>query len=114
MISKIFSSSPEYLWPILGAYLDVVREYTADETFIPGPSLRKSRRAAAFSLQAELSAQGVGESKYADFVTWACHKMDLSKPHNMTLYALIKFVPTYLRKPEGSEEWRRSYLEGEL
>ena len=98
-----FPNEPPRYWPILDAYLAYVRMFTRDEEFHPstnlGPAMRQSWNHGARKLYEELRAQKVPESEHAEFVQWACRRLEKSALTNKSPGSLVYAVKDW----EGSK-----------
>ena len=99
MTQTNFPQMPSQHWPILDAYLAYVRMFTRDENFHPrenlGPSMRAAWKSGARDLYEELRAQKVPESEHAEFVQWACRRLEKNALTNKSPGSLVYAVGTW-------------------
>jgi hypothetical protein len=99
MTQTDFPNMPPRYWPILDAYLAYVKVFTGNENFHPrtnlGPSMRAAWKNGARDLYEELRAQSVPESEHAEFVQWACRRLEKNALTNKSPKSLIFLVGTW-------------------
>lgn len=96
MTQTNFPHEPPRYWAILDSYLAYVRMFTRDEEFHPntnlGPSMRAAWKNGARVLYEELRAQQVPESEHAEFVLWACRRLEHNALTNKSPKSLVYLV----------------------
>ena len=94
-----FPHMPPRYWPILDSYLAYVRQFTRDEEFHPntnlGPTMRAAWKNGARDLYEELRAQKVPEREHAEFVQWACRRLEKNVLTNKSPKSLLYLVGTW-------------------
>ena len=99
MTQTNFPHMPPRYWPILDSYLVYVRMFTHDESFNPrtnlGPSMRAAWKNGARDLYEELRAQKVPEKEHAEFVLWACRKLEHNALTNKSPKSLVYLVGSW-------------------
>ena len=97
-----FPHMPPRYWPILDSYLAYVRQFTRDEEFHPntnlGPTMRAAWKNGARDLYEELRAQKVPENEHAEFVQWACRRLEKNALTNKSPKSLIFLVGDWRKR----------------
>ena len=79
-----FPRAEERLRPLLDTYVAIARQHTGNADFLPGPKTRRELYPAARDLAGELTAYGVGESSWGQFLWWAYRQMQKRLNENLT------------------------------
>lgn len=98
-----FPQSPSHYRHILDAYLAYVRSQNKQPDGAPewhpqshlGPAMRQSWNHGARQLYEELRAQKVPESEHAEFVQWACRRLEKNALTNKSPGSLVYAVGTW-------------------